>query len=160
MLRRPVLVALACGVPALAEAEKAPLAPPPGSAPIISLAARGVQIYACIAAEGAPAWGAAKPEADLAQADGRVVGRHFEGPTWEAQDGSRVVGSVIDQAPAPEPHAVAWLLLAGRTSGSGALAGTRYVLRRDTSGGEKPAGGCTPGQTARVPYTATYTFYR
>ncbi|MCJ2095644.1 DUF3455 domain-containing protein [Methylobacterium sp. J-072] len=160
MFRRPVLVALACGVPALAEAEPAPLGPPPGSAPIVSLAARGVQIYACTAAEGAPAWGAAKPEADLSQADGRVVGRHFEGPTWESQDGSRVVGSVIDQAPAPQPQAVAWLLLSGQATGTGMLAGTRYVLRRDTAGGEKPPGGCTPGQTARMPYTATYTFYR
>jgi len=119
-----------------------------------------VQIYSCTAAEGDPAWGAAKPEAELSQADGHVVGRHFEGPTWEAQDGSRVVGSVIDQAPAPKPHAVAWLLLAGQATGSGVLAGTRYVLRNDTAGGEKPAGGCTPGETARVPYTASYTFYR
>ncbi|SFM43297.1 Protein of unknown function [Methylobacterium pseudosasicola] len=119
-----------------------------------------MQIYACVTADGGSAWGAAKPEAELSQADGRVVGHHFEGPTWEAQDGSRVAGSVIDQAPAPKPHAVAWLLLSGRASGSGMLAGTRYVLRRDTDGGEKPAGGCTPGQTTRVPYTATYTFYR
>ncbi|EIZ82244.1 Protein of unknown function DUF3455 [Methylobacterium sp. GXF4] len=127
---------------------------------IASFAARGAQIYTCIAGEGAPVWSAAKPDADLAQPDGRVVGRHFEGPTWEIQDGSRVVGSVIDHAPAPQPHAVAWLMLSARATGSGMLAGTRYVLRSDTDGGEKPAGGCTPGQTVRVPYTATYTFYR
>jgi hypothetical protein len=89
-----------------------------------------------------------------------VVGRHFEGPTWEVQDGSRVVGSVIDEAPAPRPHAVAWLMLSARADESGMLAGTRYILRSDTVGGEKPTGSCTPGQTARVPYTATYTFFR
>lgn len=141
-------------------AEPAGLAPPPGSVAVARLSARGVQIYACSAAEKGPAWGPAKPEAELVQPDGRAVGRHFEGPVWEAQDGSRVLGTVIAQAPAPRPQAVAWLLLSGRATGSGSLAGTQYILRSDTVGGEKPQGVCTPGQMARVPYSATYTFYR
>ena len=153
-------MALAGSTPAFAIAEPARLAPPPGSLPIVTLAARGVQIYACIAGEGGPVWSSAKPDAELVQADGRTIGRHFEGPTWEAQDGSRVVGTVIGQAQAPQAHAVAWLLLAGRATGFGLLAGTRYVLRSDTAAGEKPPGDCAMGQTVRVPYRATYTFYR
>lgn len=157
---RTTLIAVASCAPAFALAEPAGLEPPPGSVAIARLAARGVQVYACIAAEEGPAWGPAKPEAELVQPDGSTVGRHFEGPVWEAQDGSRVLGTVIAQVPAPRPQAVAWLLLSGRTSGTGLLAGTQYVLRSDTVGGEKPQGGCMPGQTARVPYSATYTFYR
>ena len=158
--RRPAIAAFACCVPALAVAAPPTLAPPPGSVPIASLAARGVQIYPCVAGDGEPTWGAAKPEAELLQTDGSEIGRHFEGPTWETQDGSRVVGSVIAQAPAPQPGAVTWLLLSAQGSGPGMLAETRYVLRRDTDGGEKPTGSCSVGQIQRVPYTATYTFFR
>ena len=137
------------------------LAPPKGSTLIGRYAAKGVQVYTCIAKQGGMAWGPAEPDADLEDADGKVSVHHSKGPSWEARDGSKVVGAVASMKPATIANAVPWLLLSATTTGSGLLAGTRYVVRQDTSGGVAPADGCRSiGSQARVPYTATYAFYR
>jgi hypothetical protein len=65
------------------------------SSSVQTLSARGVQIYECRAAADSysPAqWMLAGPEAELFDRDGKRVGRHFAGPHWEADDGSRIVG--------------------------------------------------------------------
>jgi len=89
--------------------------------------------------------------------------RHYAGPTWEANDGSKVVGEVKARADAPDADAIPWLLLTAKsTSGSGVLASTLSVQRVQTAGGKAPASGCGPAQAQqeiRVPYTATYYFF-
>lgn len=163
-LRRIGLAALIGCIPVTAEAatEEKPLAPPEGSALTVLLYAKGTQTYTCVETNGALVWGAPEPDATLDGADGQPVGHHFKGPTWEARDGSKVVGSVVKRAPAPQPHAVPWVLLSAVATGSpGVFAGTRYILRQDTVGGVEPDGACaSAGQTAHVPYAATYAFYR
>jgi hypothetical protein len=55
------------------------------------------------------------------------------------------------------------LLQATGTSGDSfgeRLGGTAWVQRLNTSGGVAPAGTCTPGATAAVPYTTDYLFWR
>lgn len=129
------------------------------------LAARGVQIYECRGAADAYSlaqWTLLAPEAELFDASGHRVGRHFAGPHWEADDGSRIVGSVTARADAPQPGAIAWLLLSARSVGSpGRFSGVTQVQRLHTAGGVAPKGSCTPGASAplRVPYSADYVLF-
>ncbi len=76
----------------------------------LTLDARGVQIYECRAVAGDPAkyeWAFKAPEADLFDAQGRKVGRHYAGPTWELADGSKVerVDTFGGKAPAGQAEA-------------------------------------------------------
>jgi hypothetical protein len=158
--------ATAQGAPTSAEDIPAILAPPASSVLLFELGARGVQIYACEAnPDDATAfvWTFKAPEAELLNGRGEVVGRHFAGPTWQGQDGSAVIGAVLERADAPDPEAIPWLLLgANEHAGSGAFATIAHVQRLDTAGGVAPTKGCDAahaGAEVRVPYTATYAFY-
>ncbi len=133
---------------------------------LLALEASGVQIYTCGASQDAPSkftWIFKAPEAALFDAGHVRVGKHYDGPTWQAGDGSKVVGQVRAQDPGPDPNAIAWLLLGAKSvSGSGMFAQTLSIQRVNTAGGKSPAGGCaaeTAGRESRVPYTATYYFY-
>ncbi|WP_457422705.1 DUF3455 domain-containing protein [Roseateles sp. P5_E7] len=143
------------------------LKPPAGQVLVFEALASGVQIYDCTAkADGSgPAWAFRAPEAALADRRSNPLGKHYAGPTWEALDGSRVVGEVKERAPSPTPAtAIPWLLLSAKSnSGSGVLAEVRSIQRVQTGGGVEPAEPCTTaklGQPARVAYTAVYYFYR
>ena len=131
-----------------------------------TLDASGVQIYECRAKAGdagAAEWVFVAPEATLADADGVLAGRHYAGPTWEARDGSKVVGVVKATVDAPDAGAIPWLLLATHAAGrKGAFAQIASIQRVATVGGVAPASGCTVatiGQQARVPYRAQYVQY-
>lgn len=126
----------------------------------------GVQIYDCKPRKDDPArfeWVFRAPEADLFDPAGKKIGKHYAGPTWEANDGSKVVGEVKARDDGPDSNAIPWLLLdAKSTSGAGVLGQTVSVQRVQTVGGTAPAGGCThaqAGEAAQVPYSATYYFY-
>jgi hypothetical protein len=125
--------------------------------------ARGVQIYECRATKdraGAYEWAFVAPEADLFDAKGTKVGRHFAGPSWEFPDGSTIVGTVKQGYDAPRADAIPWLLLATKSVGPrGALSGITAVQRINTVGGAAPKAGCSQadaGAAARMPYTADY----
>ncbi|HJZ87974.1 MAG TPA: DUF3455 domain-containing protein [Polyangia bacterium] len=143
----------------------APLRAPDDERVVLRADARGVQIYDCrMALDGSGwEWVLRGPEADLRGDPGRVIVRHYAGPTWEAADGSKVVGELVRRLPAPKREAVPWLLLrAQKTEGSGVLAGVTWIQCVDTQGGQAPALGCDGGHagaSARVPYRATYYFY-
>ena len=115
---------------------------------------RGVQIYTCTQSQ----WALTAPEAKLYEKD-KQVGTHSAGPTWTWSDGSSVTGTVLQKL--PSATSIPWLLLTARPAGNatGALSHVTYVRRSDTRGGLAPATPCTEGQTTRVPYSATYTFY-
>jgi hypothetical protein len=119
----------------------------------------GVQIYSW----DGTSWNFVAPHAVLfANArKHRVVGIHFGGPSWESNDGSKVIGTVIDHC-TPDPDAIPWLLLgAVSTEGSGIFQDVTYIQRLNTVGGIAPTDpGDSPGQMALVPYTADYFFYR
>jgi hypothetical protein len=134
----------------------------------LSLEARatGVQIYDCKAGKDDPAhfdWVFRAPEAELFDAAGKKIGKHYAGPTWESNDGSKAVGEVKARDDGPDVNAIPWLLLSAKsTSGVGILGKTVSVQRLKTVGGKAPVGGCSPaqaGKEARVPYNATYYFY-
>jgi Protein of unknown function (DUF3455) len=144
------------------------LAAPAGNALAFELRAEGVQVYSCRspsgAAGGAPAWALQAPEATLIERGGGYAGTHGAGPTWQALDGSSVVGAKVEAA-TTDPSAIPWLLLRAASHGGdrGRMADVTFVQRRETSGGIAPADGCTAdtvGAVARVPYRAVYCFYR
>ncbi len=128
--------------------------------------ANGVQIYKCGADKNNPAgfaWNLKAPEADLFNADGKLVGKHYGGPTWEGTDGSKVVGQVKASDKGSDPNAIAWLLLnVISNSGEGRFAKTTTIQRLNTAGGKAPPDGCDAahfGSETRVPYTGQYYFY-
>jgi hypothetical protein len=138
----------------------AKLVPPAGATLSGAYEAQGVQIYVCTARGTVNEAVFKAPEARLTD-KGKVIAKHYAGPTWEATDGSKVVGKVLESVPAPAAGDVPWLLLAAQSSGQGAFADVRFVQRIETSGGSAPAGSCpTPGAELRVPYSATYRFFR
>jgi hypothetical protein len=158
--------ATAQGTPTDAEDIPPILTPPASSIRLFELGARGVQIYVCEAKPDdatAFVWTFKAPEAELLNGRGGVVGTHFAGPTWQGQDGSSVVGAVLERADAPNSGAIPWLLLEAKEhAGSGAFATITHVQRLDTVGGVAPTEGCDEahdGAEVRVSYVATYAFY-
>jgi len=129
----------------------------------IELRGRGVQIYACEQDAGGFAWRLKGPEATLLDATGAEVGRHFAGPSWQAKDGSKVIGEVLASNRAPAEGSIPWLILRAKSrSGNGVFASADYILRLQTEGGVAPTGGCDQARTGsetRVPYNAVYVFF-
>ncbi len=144
----------------------ASLAVPSGQAPSLVLTAKGVQIY-----EGRPVagetdkfeWAFKAPEADLFDAAGKKVGKHYAGPTWELIPGSKVVGKVKAKADAPDGKGIPWLLLdVVAQDGAGMMAKMQSIQRVATVGGKAPVEAVDRskvGQERRVEYSATYVFY-
>src|SRR5579862_1179730 len=100
------LVFAAMLVSAAGCATHAPVAPsdvpaglraPPDQTLALATRATGVQIYQCAPRKGqadAFEWAFTAPEAQLMDDAGRIIGKHYAGPTWESTDGSKVVGEV------------------------------------------------------------------
>lgn len=110
----------------------------------------------------APAWVFRSPEAELIGLFGWPAGKHYAGPTWEALDGSTVVGKRLAGATV-DAGAIPWLLLqASAHAGNGRMSKVTYVQRLFTHGGNAPAEGCDADHVAavaKVDYTALYAFY-
>lgn len=121
--------------------------------------ADGVQIYKW----NGTSWVFVEPAATLfanAGYDGKV-GKHYVGPTWESNSGSKVVGARLYGC-SPDTDSIPWLLLETvSTSGPGIYSPVTYIQRVNTKGGLAPtAPGSYIGETVQVPYTAEYYFYR
>src|SRR5258706_11452777 len=117
--------------------------------------AKGVQIYECRAAKaGGYEWAFVAPEADLFDARGNKIGKHYGGPHWEAADGSKVLGAVKERADAPQADAIPWLLLSATSVGpAGTFSKVTSIQRVSTVGGVAPATGCdkaAAGEGARI----------
>ena len=143
----------------------AALQPPADQQPYLQALATGVQVYTCsLKPDASAAWVFKAPEAALTSSSGQPLGRHFAGPTWESNDGSSVVGEVKASQASPTSSAIPWLLLAAKANaGSGVFATVKSIQRVVTVGGVAPSAPCTAANVdvvARVPYTATYLFYR
>jgi Protein of unknown function (DUF3455) len=128
---------------------------PDGNKVFLVAHAVGVQIYAC----NGGAWTFVAPRAELYRDNGTIVATHFAGPTWEARDGSRVVGRVIGRATV-DSNAIPWLLLEAASTTDGRFGHTTYIQRLATTGGVAPTAPCTAGDTAEIPYTADYAFWK
>jgi Protein of unknown function (DUF3455) len=127
----------------------------------------GVQIYSCNATPSGFAWSSATPRANLYNDQGKLIITHFAGPTWQAMDGSRVVGRA-EASVTVDRTAIPWVRLAAASTAAGPegdrLVATTYIQRIETTGGlTPPAAECnaaTAGTVAEVPYTADYYFWK
>jgi Protein of unknown function (DUF3455) len=175
MTRPTLLAGLAAAAASLALAQAAhasvpaDIAMPEGNKAYLVSHAEGVQIYTCNATATGHAWTFVAPRADLYDRRGRrLIGSHFGGPTWQAKDGSKVVGARAAGV-SVDPGAIDWLLLSATSTAKGPRGGddfahTTFIQRINTTGGLAPAASscsaATAGTTAEVPYTADYVFYR
>src|ERR1700712_632265 len=73
---------------------------PPQAERVATTTASGVQVYSCeYNAQHQLGWVFKNPQATLYDTSGQAVIRHSTGPSWEADDGSRIVGHVLAQTP-------------------------------------------------------------
>jgi Protein of unknown function (DUF3455) len=113
-------------------------------------------------------WGFVAPQANLYNDKGKLIITHFGGPTWQAMDGSKVVGRLDAPPVIVDSTAIPWLRLAAASTAAGPdgdrLVATTYIQRIATTGGlAPPAAECnaaTAGTVAEVPYTADYYFWK
>jgi hypothetical protein len=128
---------------------------------ILTVTAKGVQIYGCtVGSDDHPAWTLTAPEATLFDEAGKTIGKHFGGPSWQLDDGSLVTGAPVARDPGPVATAIPWLLVkVASNNGKGVLAAAQMIQRLQTEGGLAPSTACTKGQEVRVPYSASYLFY-
>ncbi len=129
------------------------------------LHAKGVQIYQCKPSKEDATrfeWSLLAPEAVLVDKTGKKVAKHYAGPTWEAEDGSQVIGQVMARADSPAGDSIPWLLLRAKSnSGRGRFAAVSFIQRLHTVGGNAPPACSAPqaDRQLRVPYSADYFFY-
>jgi hypothetical protein len=114
--------------------------PPAGEELVLVARATGFQIYVCRKdAEGKPAWTLKAPEAQLFNDAGKVIGKHFGGPTWQLNDGSQLTGKMVAKVDAPGAEAIPWLLLTVTSNSSkGALSSVTSIQRVNTVAGLAP----------------------
>jgi hypothetical protein len=145
------------------------LAVPPGNEQFLVGHAKGVQIYTC---DGTKWVLPSVPRADLVDDNGKLIVKHFAGPTWQSTaDNSTVTAKAIAKDP-DDQHFVSadakdiqqLLLQATSTSGGGVLGATTYIQRLNTKGGtQPPTAECkaqTAGKVKEVPYKADYYFWK
>lgn len=153
----------ALSVSAAAQQVPQQIQPSPEEQLLLQVHAKGDQIYTCKGDAAQFTWTLKAPDAQLFDSNGKPFGKHFAGPSWEANDGSRVTGKAIANAPSPDADSIPWLLVNILThDGSGVLSRATTIQRLNTKGGKSPASGCDAshvGQEVRVPYSADYLFY-
>jgi len=139
---------------------------PAGNVPFLMGHATGTQNYTCQLSSNGYAWTLVMPSATLVDDHGNQIMTHYAGPTWQAKDGSTVVGARVDGVTV-SPSAIPWLLLRAVSTTQGPdgdrLTRTTYIQRVNTTGGLAPTSGCDEaalGTARNVPYTADYYFYK
>lgn len=133
----------------------------PGQSAALTLHAEGAQVYECKAdSAGALSWQFREPVATLLL-DGKTVGRHYAGPSWEMAEGGAVVGKVAGRAAGASVGDIPLLKLEVVSErGAGQLSGVALIQRLNTRGGTL-AGACeTAGAFRSVPYSADYAFFK
>src|SRR6266478_5352206 len=64
--------------------------PPAKEHLLLQVHAKGDQVYTCKSDAAQFTWTLKAPDAQLFDKHGKPFGKHFAGPSWEANDGSRV----------------------------------------------------------------------
>jgi hypothetical protein len=145
------------------------IAVPPSLEPVLSLHAKGSQIYTCQAgADGKFAWTLKGPEAELSNRDKRVIGHHLADPTsklptWRLNDGSQVSGKAAAHVDSPDSDSIPWLLVnVVSNGGNGRLARVTAIQRVHTHGGKAGSDVCDESHKdaeTKSSYIADYFFF-
>jgi hypothetical protein len=130
--------------------------------PVLQLASRGVQIFRCEKRDGGLVWTFRQPQAELIDPSGKTVGRHGANFSFEHDDGSRLISTIVAYDEASRPTDLRWLLMTTRSFGNGAFENISHVQRINTVGGMPPSR-CEASQLnqlLRVDFTSDFVFYR
>src|SRR6266568_1328469 len=147
--------------PSIASAQVPDAIAAAGETVVATIHAEGAQIYECKADSGGKlVWQLREPIAALI-ADGKTVGRHYAGPSWELADGSAVTGKVASRAPGATAKDIPLLKLEVTSQrGTGQLIGATTIQRINTKGGTADGVCDASGAFLSVPYSADYTFLK
>ena len=162
---RPIAACLTLACLTLPLAAASPEVPAPiaasGQTLVAIVHAEGAQVYECKAdTAGKLAWQFREPIATLLL-NGKTVGQHYAGPTWEMADGSAITAKVAGKAPGATAQDIPLLKLeVVSRSGSGQLGSVATVQRLATKGGVAVGACGSAGAFLSVPYSADYAFYR
>src|ERR1700691_6728045 len=145
------------------------IAVPAGVEPVLSVHAKGSQIYTCQAgADGKFAWTLKGPEAELSDRKDKVIGQHFADPTsklptWKLKDGSEVSGKAAARVASLDSESIPWLLVnVVSNAGKGQLAKVTTIQRVHTHGGKPGNDACDESHKdaeTKSAYTADYYFF-
>ena len=142
-----------------------PVRVPAGQKVMMSTTGVGEITYECREKKdmaGAHEWAFVGPVATLYSGDKKAVGKYYAGPTWEANDGSKVTGKQLAVSPATPGNIPLQLVKTDPAMGAGAMTGVSYIQRLNTKGGVAPAMACdamSKGKRQQVAYEADYVFY-
>lgn len=130
---------------------------------LLKAPAQGSQIYICRAnKEYKFKWTLKAPDAQLLDEESNIVGKHYEGPTWESGDGSKVTAVVKAKASSQNGSIPLLLLKVNSAKGKGIFSNVKWIQRLNTTGGNAPQKVCNANRAntkVAVPYTADYYFY-
>jgi len=161
---KPILIVLALAASAASAHDHSPIAVPSGHAVAMTAMGSGELAYECKATATAHEWVFAGPTATLYDKDKAPVGKYYGGPTWEANDGSKVTGKQLAVHPASAPGSIPHQLVqANPATGQGMMSGVTYIQRVNTQGGMAPTekcGAANVGARMMVKYQADYVFYK
>ncbi|HEY9769947.1 MAG TPA: DUF3455 domain-containing protein [Coleofasciculaceae cyanobacterium] len=139
---------------------------PTGQQLILKAEAQGAQIYTCNQDTNPGSqfeWTLKAPDAKLFNSQGEVLGTHYAGPTWEANDGSKITAGIKAEEIVSNDSIPWFLLQIESAQGNGRLASVKWIQRLHTTGGVMPKESCDRDRQnteIAVPYTADYYFYR
>lgn len=145
---------------------------PGGNAVLMKTFAMGQITYECMEKKDEPgkfAWAFKIPHAYLYDADNNQIGRYYgspKGATWEANDGSKVVGKQLAVVPNAATAGSIPLQLVQQNGyeGRGAMNNVTYIQRLATVGGVAPAGktcdATNAGKRELVAYQADYVMWK
>ena len=162
MIRFCLLAVMLCTAPIWGDSARAQMPPTlaaPGEAAVATIHAEGAQIYECKADSGGKiTWLFREPVATLFL-NGKTIGRHYAGTTWELTDGSAVTGKAVSNAPGATAGDIPWLKLdVVNRRGNGLLSNATTVQRINTRGGVAQGTCDQLGSFLSVPYSADYSF--
>jgi hypothetical protein len=140
-----------------------------GLEPVLSVSAKGSQIYTCQAStDGKFAWTLKGPEAELHDRKDKVIGQHFADPTtklptWKLKDGSEVSGKAAAHVDSLDADSIPWLQVnVVNHAGKGMLTDVTTIQRVHTHGGKPGSDPCDESHKdaeIKSNYTADYFFF-
>ena len=142
-------------------AAPASIATPSDAQVVATMAATGVQVYSCEYDDAHQlTWVFKSPLATLYDTNGQAAIHHAAGPSWQADDGSKITGHVLAQSPSQTADSIPQLLLETKSAGSaGVLAQVRFVQRVDTAAARRPRNLARPSISAANPHISRTTCF-
>ena len=163
LLTRVSLLAITLTLSACSSIQTPPVEVPEGSVPVMRLEASGEQIFQCSRDMKGWFWRFETPNAYLFDpATNQAVAKHGYRFSFAHNDGSTIYTRIIRVGENDGKNIPEALFYVIEHKNNGRLGNGRYVLRTDTSG-RMPTRSCTEArkdQWLKVPFEATYTFYR